>query len=95
MDDEPLRDLIDEIRPCRHLFDKLLLIQRHVHSLRDLYEVIEACLFGNEVDAVLATLGEAEKTALLVLCEARADATHGAPTEWTCRLSRSHHHNAL
>ena len=61
IDDEQFRRIIDEIRSCRYLADKMALIQRNLHSITDLVDMLEgACLFGAEFDAFFRVLGDME-----------------------------------
>lgn len=64
MDDERLRALIDEITSCRHVSDKIVLVQRTVFSLRDLAEILGICFWDDEQDAMFDMLGD---DALVVL----------------------------
>lgn len=66
MEDGQYRKLIGEIRECRFSQDKILLIQRQVHSLADLEDVLlDGELNRGEIQGVLAGLSLPEFTALL------------------------------
>lgn len=61
MDDGAFRRLTDELRSCRHTQDKLLLIQKQVHSASDLLDLLgSGCLFGREYAALFSSLQETE-----------------------------------
>ncbi|MBE5961935.1 MAG: hypothetical protein E7256_11255 [Lachnospiraceae bacterium] len=60
MEDEKLRDLIEEIRDMRYVSDKIALIRRNVNNLDDMAELLDTCFFGNEFRAVYAMLHELE-----------------------------------
>lgn len=66
MDDELFRTIIDEIRQCRFVSDKIAIIQREIHSLTDLIDILEGyCVFDDEFYAIFGSLGDSE-LALLV-----------------------------
>lgn len=57
MDDEAFRSVTEEIRSCRHVSDKLILIKQYIRSITDLTDMLGAsCLYGNEYDSVFETL---------------------------------------
>ena len=64
MPDEALRALIDEIRDCRYVSDKIAMVQRHVHSIRDLADVIGAGFLDEEWPELFAALDDASLCAL-------------------------------
>lgn len=64
MPDEALRELIGEMRTCRHLSDKIAMIKEHVRSLCDLVEVMNACFFDNEFIFVFKMLKDTELSVL-------------------------------
>jgi len=68
MDDELFRKLTNEIRECRFATDKILIIQRDIHSISDLVDVLEAeCLFGNEFLELFESLEDNELAMLFSL----------------------------
>ncbi len=74
MADEDLRALISEMRSCRYTTDKLAMLRRHVHSLRDYIEIIPECFKESEFEQAFALLSEAELSLLVqVLRERRGD----------------------
>ena len=64
MPDQALRDLIAEMADCRYVSDKLAMVKRHIHSLRDLIEVLNICFFDNEYEQVFDLLSGAECLAM-------------------------------
>jgi hypothetical protein len=65
MDNEDLRRLIDEIRSCRLASDKVALVKREVHSLRDLIEVMNIGFWDDDCPALFAALDDTELALLL------------------------------
>ncbi|WMJ86633.1 DUF6179 domain-containing protein [Anaerocolumna sp. MB42-C2] len=65
MEDDKLRDLIEEMQNCRYISDKITMIKNQVHSLRDLIEVMEVCFYGEEFIEIFKMLTDNEITALL------------------------------
>ncbi len=64
MEDEKLRQLIEEMQDCRYTTDKIAMVKRHIHSLGDLAEVLDICFFGDELTEVFQLLNKSEITAL-------------------------------
>jgi hypothetical protein len=73
LEDEKLRDLIDKIRGCRLISDKIALIHENVKSLMDLTELLEECFFDEEYEAVFQILGNAEIDYLTKLIQQEMD----------------------
>lgn len=67
MSDEELRQLIEELRECRYLSDKLLMVRREIHSIRDLNEILKHCFWDEECKAVLDLLTPEEQEYLRTL----------------------------
>lgn len=65
MPDEKLRVLIEEMKGCRHLSDKLTMVKSHVYSLSDFTEVADACFEDGEYDALFSLLRGIEAAVLL------------------------------
>lgn len=61
MEDEKLREIIAELMDCSQLSDKLAIIKESVHSLADLKEILNECIYPEEYDAVIGLLTEEEK----------------------------------
>lgn len=56
MENDKLRQLIEEIRECRYLEDKLILLKEEVHCLSDLTLILEECFYGEELKEVFRLL---------------------------------------
>jgi hypothetical protein len=66
LDDETFRLLSEEIRSCRYISDKLLLIKKEPLSRKDLVDLLECgCFYGDEFSALFESL-EPIQLALLV-----------------------------
>jgi len=48
MDDDALRKLIEKMNDCRFVSDKISLVRREIHSLRDMVEVLNICFWEDE-----------------------------------------------
>lgn len=55
------RKLIEELKDCRHISDKIIMIKESVHSIRDLTDILDTCIWENEYDKVFELLSDAEK----------------------------------
>ena len=64
MDDEKLRELIDEIRSCRFTKDKVTIIHNEVKSLDDLVQILNNCIWEDELEELVNNLTEYEIEAL-------------------------------
>jgi hypothetical protein len=60
MDDDRLRDLINELSDCRFLTDKIAMVKQNVHSLRDYFEILNICFWDDECQALFDTLSHEE-----------------------------------
>ena len=60
MENEKLRDLIEQVREMHYVSDKIAIIRRNVNNLDDMAELLDTCFFGNEFRAVFAMLHELE-----------------------------------
>ena len=64
MDDEKLRELIDEVRTCRFTKDKVTIIHNEVKSLDDLVQILNNCIWEDELEELVNNLTEYEIEAL-------------------------------
>ena len=64
MDDEKLRELIDEVRTCRFTKDKVTIIHNEVKSLDDLVQILNNCIWEDEVEELVNSLSKEEIEAL-------------------------------
>lgn len=61
LQDELFRRVADEIRECRYTSDKIAIIQRELHSLTDLIDILEGyCIFDDEFTEIFKSLGDME-----------------------------------
>lgn len=60
IDDNILRKIINEIKECRFLYDKIEIIKRNIKSLRDLKELLNECFYENEFKYVFDMLSNEE-----------------------------------
>ena len=60
MDDEKLRELIDEIRSCRFTKDKVAIIHNEVKSLDYLVQILNNCIWEEEIEELVNNLTEYE-----------------------------------
>ena len=60
IDDNILRKIINEIKECRFLYDKIEIVKRNIKSLRDLKELLNECFYENEFKYVFDMLSNEE-----------------------------------
>jgi hypothetical protein len=60
LEDEKLRELIDELKELSLISEKVARIRETVHSLNDFIELLEECFYENEYREVFQTLNETE-----------------------------------
>lgn len=60
MDNERLRNLINEINDCRFISDKIAMVKEGVNSLSDLVEVLNLCFWEDEALELFKTLSKEE-----------------------------------
>lgn len=66
MDDELFRTITDQIRECRFVSDKIIIIQNYIHSIADLIDVLEGyCIFEHEFFEIFLSLGDMELALLM------------------------------
>lgn len=65
IDDNILRKIINEIKECRFLYDKIEIIKRNIKSLRDLKELLNECFYENEFKYVFDMLSNEEINVML------------------------------
>ncbi|MDF2821050.1 MAG: hypothetical protein K0R15_1491 [Clostridiales bacterium] len=64
MEDDKLRKLIDEMKECRFLSDKLIMLEKEVKGLTDLKEILKECFYKGEFTEVFKLLSEQERKVL-------------------------------
>ncbi len=60
MDNERLRNLINEINDCRFISDKIAMVKEEVNSLSDLVDVLNLCFWEDEALELFKTLSKEE-----------------------------------
>jgi hypothetical protein len=60
IDNERLRNLINEINDCRFILDKIAMVKEEVNSLSDLMEVLSVCFWEDEALELFKTLSKEE-----------------------------------
>ncbi|WP_242631675.1 DUF6179 domain-containing protein [Sedimentibacter sp. zth1] len=60
MNNKKLRKLISEMQECRYTSDKLAIIKTSIHSLADLVEILDSCIWDDEYEQVYKMLGDIE-----------------------------------
>ncbi len=65
MENERLRALMDEISSCRYVSDKIAMVKSNVKSIRDLFEILNLCFWGDECTAFFEALDETERAILI------------------------------
>lgn len=90
MDDEQLRTLIDEIRSCRYLSDKIAIFKQQVHSLRDSIEILNTCFWGDECIELYNALDKTRLALLLNFIYQKQNESPDWSTEsgWDVQLKR-------
>ena len=86
MDDEKLRDLIDEIRCCRFISDKLAIVKEEVHSLSDLVEVLSQCFWEDETQELFKILSEDEINVIKHYLYNKGE-EYSSHTEWEVKFT--------
>lgn len=87
MEDRALQALIDELNDCRLMSDKIALVEREIHSLRDLIEILDVCFWGDEAPRLFAALPSAARDLLRAYLSARPSGWSSA-SGWEKHLPR-------
>lgn len=85
MDDEVLRELIDEINDCRYISDKCDIVLQRLKSLRDLAEILGVCFWEGESLTLFEKMGKAELSILLDFAQKREESDY-SETGWEKKL---------
>ena len=91
MEDEKLRAVLAEASDCRFVSDKVTLILREAHSIRDLAEILGVSFWGEECSALFDALNA---QALVLLCRYVAE-RRGAAPGWASETDGSFGWNAI
>jgi hypothetical protein len=85
INNERLRNLINEINDCRFTSDKIAVVKEEIHSLSDLVEVLSVCFWEDEALELFKTLSQEEiyiiKHYLYNKCEA-----YNSDSEWEIKF---------
>ncbi|MDP4119555.1 MAG: DUF6179 domain-containing protein [Bacillota bacterium] len=79
MNNQQLRALIHEISECRFVSDKIAIMKRDVHSLRDICEIMNVCFWGKDSIDYYHTLSITEQELLLFYIKEK----HKENPEWS------------
>jgi len=85
MDNERLRNLINEINDCRFISDKLAMIKEEVHSLSDLVEVLSVCFWEDEALELFKTLSEEEICIIKHYLDSKGE-VYSSDSEWEIKF---------
>lgn len=88
MEDEALRVLIDEMKDCRFLDDKIAMVSQSIKSLDDLSEVLNECFFEGEFENVFKLLDKREIQELKKRIVENKNDDSSSFYEWECALLR-------
>lgn len=81
MDNDRLRNLINEINDCRFISDKIAMVKAEVNSLSDLVEVLSVCFWEDEALELFKTLSKAEIYVIKHYLDNKEEA-HNSESEW-------------
>lgn len=81
MEDKKLRALIEEIKSCRFIEDKLIIVHNEISSLEDLIEILNNCFWGDEISKVINSFTEEEKLILKYYLDNKEDSME-SNTDW-------------
>lgn len=73
IEDKKLRALIEEIKSCRFIEDKLIIVHNEISSLEDLIEILNNCFWGDEISKVINSFTEEEKLILKYYLDNKED----------------------
>jgi acetolactate synthase small subunit len=85
MDDERLRNLINEINDCRFISDKIAVVKEEIHSLSDLVEVLGVCFWEDEALELFKTLSEEELYIIKHYLNSKCEANR-SDSEWEIKF---------
>lgn len=86
MEDEALRHLINEISNCRHITDKITIVKRSIHSLRDLVEVLDICFWEEELTELFNAMEDSELAVLYNFVLNNSDTERSSINNWESRF---------
>jgi len=85
MDNERLRNLINEINDCRFISDKIAMVKEEVNSLSDLVEVLNLCFWEDEALELFKTLSKEELYIIKHYLDNKYEA-YSSDSEWESKF---------
>lgn len=85
MDNEKLRNIINEINDCRFISDKIAIIKEEVHSLSDLVEVLSVCFWEDEALEVFKILSGEEICIIKHYLDSKGE-LYSSDSEWEIKF---------
>lgn len=85
MDNERLRNLINEINDCRFISDKIAMVKEEVNSLSDLVEVLNLCFWEDEALELFKTLSKEELYIIKHYLDNKYEA-YSSDSEWEIKF---------
>jgi len=85
MDNEKLRNLINEINDCRFISDKIAMVKEEVNSLSDLVEVLNLCFWEDEALELFKTLSKEELYIIKHYLDNKYEA-YSSDSEWESKF---------
>ena len=85
MDNERLRNLINEINDCRFISDKIAMVKEEVNSLSDLVEVLSVCFWEDEALELFKTLSKEEICIIKHYLDNKYEA-YSSDSEWEIKF---------
>ncbi|WP_297632615.1 DUF6179 domain-containing protein [uncultured Clostridium sp.] len=85
MEDDKLREIIEEINNCKCVDDKLIIVRDEIRSLEDFIEILNNCVWKDEIDEFIRKLRIEEKM-LLEYYIKNNRGKYESDTEWERKL---------
>ncbi|MGL5414844.1 MAG: DUF6179 domain-containing protein [Clostridium sp.] len=85
MEDEKLREIIEEINNCKCVDDKLIIVRDEIRSLEDFIEILNNCIWKDEIDEFIAKLRIEERMLLEYYIKNNED-EHESDTGWERKI---------
>jgi len=85
MDNEGLRNLINEINDCRFISDKIAMVKEEINSLSDLVEVLNLCFWEDEALELFKTLSKEELYIIKHYLDNKYEA-YSSDSEWESKF---------
>jgi hypothetical protein len=85
INNERLRNLINEINDCRFISDKIAIVKEEIHSLSDLVEVLGVCFWEDEALELFKTLSQEEIYIIKHYLDNKCEA-YNSDSEWEIKF---------